>query len=102
MSLKAIELQVALPRTQDIGKLQESMQQRGTHVAENLQASILKEDEKLRHQVNDLNQKNKAKLNSDQGSSKHNSDSNQKKQQDSKNEEVVKHPYKGTNIDFSG
>ncbi|MDF2607712.1 MAG: hypothetical protein K0S34_1908 [Bacillales bacterium] len=103
MSLRAIELQVALPRSQDVGKLQESMQQRGNHVSENLQSSILKEDERLRHQVNDLNQKNKAKLNSDQGNSKNNqNNSNQKKQHDNKIQEEIKHPYKGTNIDFSG
>lgn len=36
MSWKSIEMQIALPRTQDAGKIQEQMEQRGKLVQESL------------------------------------------------------------------
>lgn len=103
MSLKAIEMQVALPRTHDAGKIQEQLQQRGQHLQEHAAQSVTKEDELKRKTVIKNNQKQEARLN------KENGDSNQKQEQgkqdkQDKNDKPVQqhHPYKGKVIDYSG
>jgi hypothetical protein len=86
MSLKLIELQIALPKTQDVGKLQEQLQYQGQLAQQQLAMSIQKQDERMRHQVTKAEQSEKAKW--------------QKERNRKKTEE--KHPYKGTFIDFIG
>ena len=46
MSLKAIEMQVALPRTLDAGKIQEQMQQRGQNMINIANDAVQNESEK--------------------------------------------------------
>jgi hypothetical protein len=103
MSLKAIEMQIALPRTQDAGKIQEQLQQRGQHLQEHAAQSVTKEDELKRKTVVKNNQKQEARLNQDGGQPGH----HQQKGRDdkkSKDDQDVQphHPYKGKVIDYSG
>lgn len=104
MSLKAIEMQIALPRTQDAGKIQEQLQQRGQHLQEHAAKSVTKEDELKRKTVIKKNQKQEARLNKDDGSSNHNQEqSNPDKKKNSENHNKQQnHPYKGKVIDYSG
>lgn len=51
MSLKAIEMQVALPRTHDAGKLLEQMQQRGQLQHDLASESVKREEEKRKIQL---------------------------------------------------
>jgi len=104
MSLKAIEMQIALPRTQDAGKIQEQLQQRGQHHQEHAAQSVTKEDELKRKTVIKNNQKQEARLNKDDRSSNHNQEqSNPDKKKNSENHHIQQnHPYKGKVIDYSG
>jgi hypothetical protein len=102
MSLKAIEMQIALPRTQDAGKIQEQIQQRGQHLQEHAAQSVTKEDELKRKTVLKNEQKNEAQLHKDgngKDQQRHQSEQKMKKQ-----EKLVQqhHPYKGKMIDYSG
>ncbi|MGA9228071.1 MAG: hypothetical protein WB217_17115 [Mesobacillus sp.] len=104
MSLKAIEMQIALPRTQDAGKIQEQLQQRGQHLQEHAAQSVKKEDELKRKTVIKNNQKQETRLNKDDRSSNHNQEqSNPDKKKNSENHNKQQnHPYKGKVIDYSG
>jgi uncharacterized protein YfaS (alpha-2-macroglobulin family) len=101
MSLKAIEMQIALPRTHDAGKIQEQIQQRGQHLQEHAAQRVTKEDELKRKTVIKNKQKQEARLNKDGQSSKEQGESRQPKK---KKEELIQHnhPYKGKVIDYSG
>ncbi|MCM3600164.1 hypothetical protein M3175_05425 [Robertmurraya korlensis] len=102
MSLKAIEMQIALPRMQDASKLQEQIQQRGQQQNDVAANSVAKEVEKNRNSVNKHEQKEQVRLKDQQ----RNKNGNQEGKKNKKNKErqPVKevHPYKGNFFDFSG
>ncbi|MGN1386545.1 MAG: hypothetical protein ACI4XS_08085 [Bacillus sp. (in: firmicutes)] len=62
MSLKAIELQVALPRTHDAGKLQEQIQQKGKLTHDFSAREMQKEVEKQEKTVVKQKTKRQCKL----------------------------------------
>jgi hypothetical protein len=103
MSLKAIEMQIALPRTHDAGKIQEQLQQRGQHLQEHAAQSVTKEDDLKRKTVVKNNQKQEARLNQE-GSSSGKQQQNGRKDPKDKNDQPDQphHPYKGKVIDYSG
>jgi hypothetical protein len=103
MSLKAIEMQIALPRTQDAGKIQEQLQQRGQHLQEHAAQSVTKEDELKRKTVIKNNQKQEAHLKKDDGSSNQNQEQSRHNKQKNIDSHIQQHhPYKGKVIDYSG
>ena len=106
MSLKLVELQVALPRTQDLGKMQEEIQQRGRHTQEHLASIHHKEDNQKRQQVNkyDETTKNKLQNNGQNQNGAAFSKENKKKQEKKKQQQLEDspHPYKGNLIDIEG
>lgn len=106
MSLKAIEMQVAIPRTPTAGKIQDQLQQRGQVVQDHIGMEQNKVDEKKRKQVLAATETEKKRLNNDDEASsgdnpKHD---NQNKQQQQRKQEIerAKHPFKGNFVDFSG
>lgn len=105
MSLKAIEMQIALPRTQDAGKIQEQIQQRSQIQHDYAAHEVQKEVDKMQHSVVKEEQKSFLKFNEKDG----NRDSGTFEQQKKKNQDKKKntsnsqiHPYKGNLIDYSG
>jgi hypothetical protein len=103
MSLKAIEMQIALPRTHDAGKIQEQLQQRGQHLQEHAAQSVTKEDDLKRKTVVKNHQKQEARLNQEDSHSGH-QEQNGRGNQKNKDDQTVQphHPYKGKVIDYSG
>jgi len=93
-------MQIALPRSQDAGKLQEQMQQRGPQVQQTLSEETKLQDKLKRSQVNHMESKNNVGVKRGEGddslplSSK--SLNNHLKEQD------IVHPYLGNEIDYSG
>lgn len=107
MSLRAIELQVAIPRTQSVGKIQDQMQQRGQVAQDHMANEQQKIDEKNRKQVLETTETEKKRLNNDaESDSRNGSQSDRQKKQkeiDQKQElSLAKHPFKGNFVDFSG
>jgi len=102
MSFRAIELQVALPRTQDVGKIQEQLQQRGQVTQDQLADEQKKLDE-LR-QVSTTEETEKSKLEKERQDQKKREQEKREQQAREKKKEVKKeaHPYKGKFVDFSG
>ncbi|WP_058307789.1 hypothetical protein [Gracilibacillus massiliensis] len=101
MSWKAVEMQVALPRTQDAGKIQDQMQQQGRIDQNQLAQTLAKDELRKRKQV--LEQEASEKLKNDkkksgfkeQETSRFTAKTNQQHQQ-------YKHPYLGNRVDFNG
>lgn len=102
VSWKSVELQVALPRVQEAGKEQDLMSKQNQRFQETLTQSQLQEEIQKRTQVNKFDRLQKSKL-TDQDEDKDNREENEhKKRKKEKMEENIKHPYLGSNIDFSG
>lgn len=104
MSLKSIEMQIALPRTIEAGKIQEQLQQRGQNMNDFAAMRTQKEEEQKRTSVVKHEQKANVKLSQDekdnQKGSQNQGDNERKKAK--MNDIKEKHPYKGNVIDFSG
>ncbi|MCH1623757.1 hypothetical protein [Fredinandcohnia quinoae] len=102
MSLKLIELQVALPRTQDAGKLSEQLSSRGQQMQDHLAVSIQKKDEKNRKQVNKNNQSEDVNMKKEDSSNSASKRKRQQKNNENEEEQREHHPFKGNFVDISG
>lgn len=105
MSLKLVELQVALPRTQDAGKIQEQLQQRSQNAQHSLSSELTKEQELQRSQVTENNKTDKNSLNADEKEESRNEQSlykERKKIEEEHEAQMAAHPYKGTFLDIEG
>ncbi|WP_228460312.1 hypothetical protein [Cytobacillus dafuensis] len=98
-------MQVALPRTVEVGKIQEQMQQRGQNMNDLAAERIQKEEIQNRNTVTKQEQKAKLNLSNDNRQNNENSGENDN-HQENKNKTNKKtketHPYKGNVIDYSG
>ncbi|RWZ60466.1 hypothetical protein EQV77_04005 [Halobacillus fulvus] len=92
MSWKAVEMQVALPRIQDAGKLQEQIAQRNPTLQHFVSQKQLQADRKKRQSV----QKHKKTEDAGIGHSYQSSSSQHQKK------DVPAHPHLGKKIDYSG
>jgi len=105
MSLKGVELQIAIPKTVDAGKMAEQHHQNVVQQQFHANEALKREIEKKQLTVNDtekifeVSERDKEK----EGSGKE-SDHSQKEKGRKKHQEHLeaKHPYKGNFIDFSG
>lgn len=102
---KSIEMQVAIPRTQDAGKLQDQMSKQNQEFQESLAQMQTKQEEKKRNRVNAFDQVNHLNIKKDPESRKQSSqekESHQQKDSGSGRDNQANHPYLGNTIDFSG
>lgn len=99
MSLKLVELQVALPRTQDFAKMQ--LDYKGQHVQEQLASLQQKEDLKKRNRVNKFEETNKNRVIGD-GHAKKFDRNVQPKKKRTRQQTKGNHPYKGNFLDIEG
>jgi hypothetical protein len=97
MVIRLAELQVALPKTQDVSKIVEQLQQRGQTMQEQIATEVHKKEQQKRRQVNKAGKKEGASLHLQAG--KH---SEQPTCIDKKSGQKKHHPFKGNHIDISG
>ena len=108
MSLKTVEMQVALPRTLDASKLSEQLQQRSQLANDLAAAQNQKESELKRTSVVKEERKAEAKLHRENHEHPNHQSSRQRSMVDleeekhEKQEKKEKHPYKGLKFDISG
>ncbi len=101
MGFKSIEMQIAIPRSQDAGKMQEQLMRQGQQFQETLTQQQLREEITNRSKVNEYENVQ------DSTEDKENKEEQGKKKKHSKKVEdesgyPINHPYLGKNIDFSG
>jgi hypothetical protein len=93
---RSIEMQVALPRTQYVGKIQEHLNQQ-SQVNQDQLATNMKQDQALkRMQVSKKDEVPNSNIN------KQNNVSNNGLSKDRKSGYPQNHPFKGTRVDISG
>lgn len=99
MGLKSIELQVAIPRSQDAGKMQEQMMRQGQQFQETLTEQQLKEEIVKRGKINEYEQ---VRNNDDPDDNKKEQNNHQRQKKKKEEKQSIEHPYLGTKIDYSG
>lgn len=102
MSLKSIEMQIALPRTIDAAKLQDQLSQKGQLINDQANLQMQQEEIKQRMTVVKQEQKDQAKFQQQGGNSGGNSDYKEKREGKVNQKSKEKHPYKGNFLDYSG
>lgn len=101
MSLKGIELQIAIPKSFDAGKLADQKQQRVHAMQEHANLQTEKQVEKDKETVletahsEEINPDEKSEQEKEQRNERENSARNQEREEESE------HPYKGSFVDFS-
>lgn len=98
MSLKAIELQIAIPKTFEAGKIAEQKQQQGQMAQDS--ANTQTQKQVLKNQETVLESDPYAKLDGDDKQPDEQSQEQKEKQQ--KEQQQTKHPFKGSFVDYSG
>lgn len=102
MGWKSIEMQVALPRVQDAGKIQEQMQKQGQHYGESLTQSQLKQEELKRKRVSESEDIHELKLKKDAENNSENQDEENSGEFRQSKEGKIEHPYLGNKLDLNG
>jgi len=102
MSLKGVELQIAIPKTMDAGKMAEQHQHNVIQHQLNAQEALKKETLKKQLTVHDTEPTEK--LGKDERNSSGNKQHSNNEQARQKQDEIKEatHPFKGHFIDFSG
>lgn len=95
MGWKSIEMQVALPRTQDAGKIQEQLQKQSEQMQGALTQTQLEQEKLKRARVNHLEEMEKLKLKKETEESKL-----EHEEFESQEEDGVTHPYLGNKVDI--
>lgn len=98
MSLKAIELQIAIPKTFEAGKIAEQKQQQGQMAQDS--ANTQTQKQALKNQETVLESDPYAKLDADDKQPDEQSQQQQEKLE--KEQQQTKHPFKGSFVDYSG
>lgn len=105
MSLKAIEMQIAIPRTIEASKLYDQQMHRGQLTNEYGNMAMQQEEVKQRTTVVKQEQKDPAQFHHNQENSHERSKQEEMDKQKSKPKKerpIEKHPYKGNFLDYSG
>lgn len=100
MSWKSIEMQVALPRTQDAAKIQEQLIKQNQHFQEGLAQSNLVQEMEKRKKVQEFDEIHLQKdgQKDEKGSEQRGNSNNEKDSNEV--EQVIKHPFLGNNFDI--
>jgi len=100
LSWKAVELQVALPQTQELGKIQDELSKNNQRLQEALATSQLREERLKRKQVKESERSEKSAVRKDDAKElvQENASLNKKR----KSEQQMRHPYLGSKFDFNG
>lgn len=102
MSWKSIEMQVALPRVQDAGKVQEQIMKQSQHFQESLAQSQIKLEEEKKKRVNtfeNVQAKRIAKEGKGMPPPDHRLNDESQRETSGK---CLAHPYLGRHFDFNG
>lgn len=99
MSLRLIELQIAIPKTFEAGKIAEQKQQQSQ--IDQQHANTLTDRQVQKNQETVLQSDPYAKTDADSKSSDESSEQREKEQQE-KEQQRAKHPFKGSFVDYSG
>lgn len=103
MSLKAVELQIAIPKTFDAGKIADQHQQNTINQQLHANEALKREIERKQFSVNEAEEMDAISEDEDEkrSGSEHAPNKKQKKNKQQL-EQKAQHPFKGNFFDFSG
>lgn len=101
MSWKSIEMQVAIPRTQDAGKHQDQMSKQSQRFQESLAQSQLKQQLLERKRVTEFERTKGMKITKENNDESNNSSDHEEQQEPASEEETIDHPFLGTKVDLT-
>lgn len=102
MSLKGVELQIAIPKTYEAGKITEQAQQQALAQQANANEALKKEIERKQKVVNTSEGTDEISEEEEAGGEYIKGTRKKKKKSDEKPKRQAKHPFKGNFVDFSG
>lgn len=102
MSLKSVELQVAIHRTGDAGHMQNQLLQKTVHDQTMLAAAAAKQMEQMRKKSEALN-KTEDDVKTERDGHNRSAEHGDRERKEHRGEErdTIEHPYKGHHIDYS-
>ncbi|HJH11677.1 MAG TPA: RNA polymerase subunit sigma [Metalysinibacillus jejuensis] len=100
MSLKGVELQIAIPKTFDAGKMLDQAQQQNQVNQMNANEALKKEIERQQKIVNTSEEMDG--INDEEGKQQQYEAEQRKKEQQKEAKKNTHHPFKGNFVDFSG
>ncbi|MEK3793037.1 hypothetical protein MKX42_15010 [Paenibacillus sp. FSL R7-0204] len=101
MSLKPVELQIALPRTHDAGKVQNNLQQRPALDQQQLAGQNVKHSQEISLRSTEVDESAESALRDGGKGNGAGSQPHPRKPDKQENTHDAEHPYKGHRIDFS-
>src|SRR5699024_6360969 len=101
MGFKSVEMQIAIPRSQDAGKMQDQMMKQGQQFQDTLTEQQIREELLKRKQVNEYDNVEKQTVKDEEKSRQKSFDKNEKKKEIIEFKKI-NHPFLGKNVDFSG
>jgi hypothetical protein len=103
VSLKGVELQIAIPKTFDAGKMADQHQQNTINQQYNANEALKREIERKQFAVNESDHMDAISEDEEKGqSADSHSSTQQKKKKKQQLEQKAQHPFKGNFFDFSG
>ncbi|HBJ00293.1 RNA polymerase subunit sigma [Lysinibacillus sp. FSL R7-0073] len=102
MSLKGVELQIAIPKTFEAGKIADQVQQQALAQQAHANEALKKEIERKQKIVNTSEGMDEISEDEDAGGEYLTDTYKKKKKQQDQQEKQAQHPFKGNFVDFSG
>lgn len=100
MSLKGVELQIAIPKTFDAGKMADQQQQNNILQQMHANDALKKEIERKQFSVNETDKMDV--VDGEDGENEQGQSSDQQKKKKQQLQQKAQHPFKGNLFDFSG
>lgn len=102
MTLRPVELQIALPRTTEAGKIQNELQQRPSLDQQQLAGQNVKQSLEMSQRSPEIAESAESALRNDGGrGNQHGGSASNPRQQKQEEARTAEHPYKGHSIDLS-
>jgi|SRR5690625_125505 len=101
MGWKSIELQVALPRTQEAGRYQDQLSKQNQRFQESLAQSQLRQQELQRKRTNRFEKTLHKKVTDEEQTNKNDDRETKKKNDKRDSKEKLLHPYLGRQVDIT-
>ncbi|GGF80128.1 hypothetical protein GCM10010912_26460 [Paenibacillus albidus] len=102
MSLNSVELQIAVPRTMEAGKIHNELQQRPALDQQQLAGQNVKQSQELAQRSTEVDDPSEAALRDDGGRGEHGgSDNASERRHKPEGIRDAEHPFKGRRIDLS-
>lgn len=101
MSMKPVELQIALPRTHEAGKVQNSLQHRPAIDQQQLAGQNVKHSQEIALRSTEVDESAESALRDGGGGNHQENHGGEHKPKKQEHTHDAEHPYKGRRIDFS-